>query len=293
MNSSISHFKVATLAGALAFLLVAPSVFAQTGYQRVQRADMQAQQVERQEAAEAKKGEMEAMQAERQDAMEAKKTEVEAQKAERMEAMETKKADHAAAAEEREAMMAGKKEEMEAKREERAAAMEERKAELETKRIEREATIEEKRAEIETRKAERVAALSEQRQERVTQVAANATDRLEAGITKVQGAIDSISERAQSLEDQGVAVDTAFATLASAESTLEEAAILVSGLSVEVEYATTSDDPQADWEGARAQFDAIRNLIKEAAELTRQAVAELKAAAGASRDTVESEATTQ
>ena len=250
------------LAGALAFLLIAPTVFAQSGYQRVQqRPAAEVQQVQR--------AEVQAMPAERMDTMEERPP----MQREPINATEPDIMFDGRQNMETEMRVMGTRARIELTAEQRAA--------IEERRAERTTTLEAKRAEIEARKEARVAVLSEERQDRIQNVAGNAATRLEAGVAKVADAITKLETRANELADNGVDVSVSLGLLADAEASLSEASVIIEGLDVEITYTTTSDTPSADWEAAKAQFTEARDLIKAAADLTRQAVAEMKTAASA------------
>jgi len=253
-----SHIRMYLLLAVIcAFLALAASVFAQdTTTTNDRGAEIEARQAE-----------MEAKQAERQAEAEAKQLE-------------------------RETAMEARKVEMEEKKAEREAAMEVHRAELEVKKEERATAIEEKKAEIEARREEKRAVLTERIQTRITGLAENATARLQAAIASMGEIVSRIKSRAEVLEARGVDVSDALRILDSAEAKLAEASAELSGIDVDVEYVVTSDEPRTDWENARAQFSAIRDLLKEARELLREAVSALKEAVQAADTSSSTEETT-
>lgn len=158
--------------------------------------------------------------------------------------------------------------EAEARRAEFVAKMEERKAEIEAKRTEMLARGEEHRA-----------ALREQAQQRITTMAERATERLTTIIDEFDATADRMRERAEDLEADGVDISEVVSSIDSADRILTQARNALDSIDVDVEYAVTSEEPSADWADARAQLVEIRDLIKEAQELLREAVATMKSAA--------------
>lgn len=158
----------------------------------------------------------------------------------------------------------------------RNAAMEDKRAELEALRTERMKEIETKRTEIQVRMEERRAALSSQMQERIRSLADNLTERLLNVITKLRDIITRFESRMLKLEERGVDTDAAQALIDAANQKLSEATVLLEGIDTDVEYVVTSDNPRADWGGAKETFREVHGLIKEARDLLRQALQALK-----------------
>src|SRR3989344_1273265 len=191
---------------------------------------------------------------------ESRQAELDAKVAERKSAMEASRL-------EREEKMAARKTEMETKR-----------AEWETKITDRKATIEQKRQEMASSTAARKAALEERVQKKIEQAGARVTEALNRAIVKIGELNARLQARADGLADRGVDTSEVNALLEETDSTLEAAKAALAGIDVNVEYAATSDDPRTDWQDTKAQFQEVRELIRTAHSLLREALAALKTA---------------
>lgn len=147
------------------------------------------------------------------------------------------------------------------------------------RQTERKAAVEAKRAALATTSVDRIARLEAAAQERITERAAHATERLTAVIEKLEGFIERLNERAEMLAAAGADTAEAEETLLSALDILARAENALADIDVEIEFAVTSGTPRTDWAEAREQFIAVRDLVKEAHTLIREAVTALKGAA--------------
>jgi hypothetical protein len=176
---------------------------------------------------------------------------------------------------------------------ERYAAME---AEREAAKVNREASFVEMQAERETimteRKAdmasssearqaamqERRAALDVRAQERITNLAANISNRMDAAVVRLTQIIDRLTARTAELESKGVDTDEAEGHIAAAKTAVDAAALLISDIDEEMAAATGSESPRENWTAARETFIGVKAELMKARESLRAAVASLKAA---------------
>lgn len=164
--------------------------------------------------------------------------------------------------------------------EDRQAAMEEKRAALELLKTERMKEIETKRTEIKVRMEERRAAFSSQMQERIRSLTGNLTERLQNAIDRFTAIIERFESRMTKLEERGIDTSEATVLVEEAKRKLSAASIILEGADTDVEYTVTSDNPRADWSGAKETFREVHGLIKESRELLRQALQTLKDAVG-------------
>lgn len=225
------------------------------------RAEMEALQATQQEAVSNRQAEMEAKQIEQNDAaisrqaeMEAKKAEMEGKVAEQQETRITEQAD-------------------------RQAKMEDRQAELQDKVANRQSDMEEKRLEMQANMTERRAQLQEITQQRITNLAANMSNRMDSAIVRLQDIIDRLDSRIQKLEAAGIDTSAAKAALASSQLSVDAALAEIATIDTTVVSAISSEDARADWSTAKTKFVTIRDYLKTAHAELKASVAALKEAA--------------
>lgn len=140
----------------------------------------------------------------------------------------------------------------------------------------RKATLEEKRLALQNASSTREARLKERTQANVTIGANRITTVLNSAIAKSNDINARLAVKAEELEARGVDMSAVNTLVAEATELLRLAAAALEGISINTEYAVTSDDPLADWEAVRQQFSEVRDLIKQAHEVMREASAIIK-----------------
>ena len=140
----------------------------------------------------------------------------------------------------------------------------------------RKATLEEKRLALQNASTTREARLKERTQANVTIGANRITAVLNNAIVKSNDINARPAVKAEELEARGVDMSAVNTLVAEATELLRLAAAALEGITINTEYAVTSDDPLADWEAVRQQFSEVRDLIKQAHEVMREASAIIK-----------------
>lgn len=168
---------------------------------------------------------------------------------------------------------------------ERAEIMEERRAEMQETMAERQATMEERRAQMASTSAERQemmeerrAALQERAQERITNLAANMSNRMDAVIARIQNVITRLESRMEKLEDRGVDTSEAAAALSAAQAELNNANTILATIDEDVAATVGSENPRESWQALRETYTSARDAIKLAHQGVRNTIALLKAA---------------
>lgn len=140
----------------------------------------------------------------------------------------------------------------------------------------RKATLEEKRLALQNASTTREARLKERTQANVTVGANRITAVLNNAIAKSTDINARLAVKAEELEARGVDMSEVNTLVAEATELLRLAAAALEGITINTEYAVTSDDPLADWESVREQFSEVRDLIKQAHEVMREASSIIK-----------------
>ncbi len=159
--------------------------------------------------------------------------------------------------------------ETEANRAERAELRDDRQASV--------ASSSEARQEI--REARRVA-LTERLQQRITNLAANISNRMDAAIARLNQIAGRLEVRIDQLEAAGVDVTEAEAELNKATESLERAAGTISDIDAIMADVTGSESPAQMWQTGRDTFVVVKSDLQSAREALRASVAALKQAAG-------------
>jgi exonuclease VII small subunit len=159
--------------------------------------------------------------------------------------------------------------ETEANRAERAELRDDRQASV--------ASSSEARQEI--REARRVA-LTERLQQRITNLAANISNRMDAAIARLNQIAGRLEVRIDQLEAAGVDVTEAEAELNKATESLERAAGTISDIDAIMADVTGSESPAQMWQTGRDTFVVVKSDLQNAREALRASVAALKQAAG-------------
>jgi len=123
---------------------------------------------------------------------------------------------------------------------------------------------------------ERKAALTDRTQDRITNLANNMKRRMGAAVDRLSNIADRMETRIEKLGERGVETGEAFGHVEDARDSLEAAQAILDDIDVLVENAVTSDNPREAFGAVHEQFEIVRDLIKEAHEHLRLALATLK-----------------
>ncbi len=125
-------------------------------------------------------------------------------------------------------------------------------------------------------KPEAKSVLSERAQERITNLAANISNRFDGIIARLQNIINRLNTRIEKLEATGADVSQAKQSLASAGVALEAARDDLDDIDDAVATVVGSPDPKTEWQGVRAKFISAREHVRTAHSELRATVAHLK-----------------
>jgi hypothetical protein len=134
------------------------------------------------------------------------------------------------------------------------------------------------RTEVQGQSADPKTALEARTQERVTNLAANMSNRMEAVIERLQNITNRLESRIIKMSDSGVDTTASAAALASAQLSLDEARTEIRNIDVSVYTAVSSADVRAGWTTLKAKFTTIKNFIKTAHSELRSSITLLKEA---------------
>ena len=137
-------------------------------------------------------------------------------------------------------------------------------------------TSAERRAEVQANVDQRKIALQVRAQERVTNLAANMSNRMEAAINRLQNVSGRIESRIEKLKARGVVTAGAENALASAQVSLNAALAEIATIDADVQAAVSSQNARAGWNQVKAKFFIIRDHITTAHTELRASVAALK-----------------
>jgi len=140
----------------------------------------------------------------------------------------------------------------------------------------RKAALEQKRLALENASTTREARLGERARANVTVAANRIVAVLNNAIAKSTNINERLAGKAKELEARGADMSVVNALIADATELLRLAMEALGGITINTEYAVTSDDPLADWEAVRKQLSEVRDLIKQAHEVMREASAIIK-----------------
>lgn len=175
--------------------------------------------------------------------------------------------------------------EIEASIQDRKAQMEERKLELEQTATERQQQIQDQREEVKTNIEERRAQLEARAQARITNLAANMSNRMEAVLARLQNITDRIESRIKKLNELGVNTEEAETALASAQMSIDAALAEIDNIDEAVNSAIGSEDVKTNWIGVKETYQKIHDHILTARAELRATVAALKTAVADSQET--------
>ncbi len=106
------------------------------------------------------------------------------------------------------------------------------------------------------------ATLNEQQRQRITNLAANTSNRLEATISRLQNIIDRTERRIFLTENTGTTVTSATEALAAAQTSLDTAELLIKDIDEDVFRFLHSQDPVQHWEIVRNIYVGAEQNIK-------------------------------
>jgi hypothetical protein len=140
------------------------------------------------------------------------------------------------------------------------------------------ASATQKRAQVQEQVAQRQVALQARAQERVTNLAANMSNRMEAVLERLQNITNRLESRIIKLNEQGVDTTASAAALVSAQLSLDGARAEISDIDASVYAAVSAADARAEWTTLKAKFSTVRDLLKTAHSELQQSISLLKEA---------------
>lgn len=106
--------------------------------------------------------------------------------------------------------------------------------------------------------------LTEAQQARVTNLAANISNRLDATVARLENISTRIESRIAILEGNGQDQSSAKETLAAASNALANATESLALIDTQVTAVATSNEPRAAWVGLKAQYADVQNQLRAA-----------------------------
>jgi len=134
---------------------------------------------------------------------------------------------------------------------------------------------EETRVNPEERRTERKTALDKNIQERIINLTRNVTDRLNAGIYRMENIVVRLESRITKMKAEGYTTETAEGKLREAQSTLRVAKTTLSE-SRPAQQAVSSDVPREAFREIRAQMQGVQELLRQTQSLLKETVALLR-----------------
>lgn len=122
-------------------------------------------------------------------------------------------------------------------------------------------------------------ALSSQTQNRITNLAANISNRMEAMIERLSAIALRVESRMLKLKASGYSVDNTFVSINETRLSLSEARTILSTIDTKVYTMVSSENPQQEWVNVRDTFVAVHTHLSSAKESLRRAVTEMQNAA--------------
>ncbi|MEN9920780.1 MAG: hypothetical protein RL538_673 [Candidatus Parcubacteria bacterium] len=136
-------------------------------------------------------------------------------------------------------------------------------------------------------------ALDRRVQERITNLAANISNRFDGIIARMQNIIDRLTARIEKQASAGYDVSAARTSLNSAQRSLDEAKEHMADIDEAVTEALGSTDPRTKWKSVRAKFISARDAIKIAHGELRNTIITLKGSSQTVTETATTSVTTQ
>ena len=139
------------------------------------------------------------------------------------------------------------------------------------------------RAAVQQEMIQRKNVLEARAQERVTNLAANMSNRMEAIIERLQNIADRLESRLTKMSDSGVDITGSAAALASAQLSLDAAVLEIGDIDASVFAAVSSTNAGSSWTTLKTKFTNIKDLIKTAHSELRSSINLSKEASLAAR----------
>jgi len=124
----------------------------------------------------------------------------------------------------------------------------------------------------------RRAALSAVAQVRLTNLAANVSNRLDAYVRRISNVTGRLESRATKMEAEGIDVGVARTKIDEAKRELDTARGALANIDVEVATFVGSQNPRERWQNLRTTYETARTAIIAAHKATVEAVLLLKTA---------------
>ncbi len=121
-------------------------------------------------------------------------------------------------------------------------------------------------------------ALTGVRQQRITNLAANISNRMDAVVVRLSSITVRIDSRITKLKDAGIDTEMAEAELTNAKNLLNEIKTLLVGIDYDVAKVTGSENPRTAWQDLKAKYRNISEKIKATHQSLRSTIALLKSA---------------
>ncbi len=125
-------------------------------------------------------------------------------------------------------------------------------------------------------RAERQAALTERAQQRITNLAANISNRMEAALARMEQIVNRLTTRIDELEAAGVDTEVAEGHLTDAKNALDRAKVAIADIDKEMADVTGSESPKEAWQAARGTYASVKAELLTAHQALRATVAALK-----------------
>jgi hypothetical protein len=123
---------------------------------------------------------------------------------------------------------------------------------------------------------EKNAVLEKRTQERITNLAANISNRFDGIIARLQNIIDRLSKRIEKQESLGYDVQAAKDSLSASTMALDEARTQMDDIDEAVRDALGSTDPRGEWRNVRTKYLTARESIRKAHTELRNTIINLK-----------------
>lgn len=136
------------------------------------------------------------------------------------------------------------------------------------------ATVTSKTSQVEPPKKE----LMQQKKIRVTNLAANISNRFDAIVTRLETIIIRIESRVHKLEQEGTDQATARMSIDKAKEALQDAHTQLATIDEKVNQVVTSENPRGKWGEIKQTFITIHKDIVEARQQLREAIIAMKKA---------------
>lgn len=119
-------------------------------------------------------------------------------------------------------------------------------------------------------------ALPQIRQTRITNLAANISNRMDAAVMRLSTISQRLEQRIIKMEELGIETSLAREKLASANETLTNARLKLSDIDTLVNGATYSTLPRSDWMNVKEYYQETNSLIRQAHFALRESIMALQ-----------------